>query len=61
MRTFLFVLALSDANEIFDWRIVGDYDWEWIVAMTLLGVISLPYFILTGPRGDSRRPTHLRH
>ena len=49
-KTFLFVLALAYANEFFDWRITGIYDWEWIVAVTLLGVIYLPFFILSGLR-----------
>ena len=48
--TFLALFALSYANEIFDWRLVGNYDWELIVAMTLLWVIYLPFFILTGLR-----------
>ena len=46
----LFVFALSLANEVYDWRVVGDYDWEAIVAVTLLGAIFMAYSKLTGPR-----------
>ena len=34
---FLMVLALAFANETFDWPLVGTYDWEAILALTLVG------------------------
>jgi hypothetical protein len=60
IKAFLSLLVLSVANEVFDWRLVGDYDWEWIVAMTVLGANVLPFLILTGLRSQtlSNHPPH---
>ena len=48
--TFLVVFVLSLANEIFDWRLVGDYDWEAIMALLLVGLIVIPYSIRSAHR-----------
>lgn len=48
---FLMVLALAFANETFDWPLVGTYDWEAILALTLFGLGGL-----TGAAVSSRRP-----
>ena len=50
---FLALLALAFANETFDWRFVGNYDWEAIVALTLFGLGGLTYAALS-----SRQPEH---
>jgi hypothetical protein len=60
INAFLSLLALAVANEVFDWRLVADYDWEWIVAMTVLGANVLPFLILTGLRRQ-RLSTHPGH
>ena len=44
---FLAVLALAFANETFDWRLVGNYDWEAIVALALFGLGGLTYAALS--------------
>ena len=48
---FLMVLTLAFANETFDWPLVGTYDWEAIIALTLFGLGGL-----TGALVSSRRP-----
>jgi hypothetical protein len=50
---FLLIFAVSLANEFFDWRIVGNYDWEAIVALTLVGLVATSYVLLTGRRHRS--------
>lgn len=35
---FFALLALAFANETFDWRLVGNYDWEAILALTIFGL-----------------------
>lgn len=47
---FLALLALAFANETFDWRLVGNYDWEAIVALTLFGLVGITYAALSGRR-----------
>jgi hypothetical protein len=48
---FLMVLALAFANETFDWPLVGTYDWEAILALTLFGLGGI-----AGAAVSSRRP-----
>jgi hypothetical protein len=50
---FLGLVILAFANETFDWRLVGNYDWEAILALTLFGLGGLTYAALSG-----RRPEH---
>ena len=44
---FLVLLTLAFANETFDWRLVGNYDWEAIVALALFGLGGLTYAALS--------------
>jgi hypothetical protein len=39
--SFLLCFALALANETFDWRVVGDYDWEAVVAVVVLGSVAM--------------------
>ena len=45
---FLGLLTMAFANETFDWRLVGNYDWEAIVALTLYGLGGFTYAALSG-------------
>ncbi|HSD18158.1 MAG TPA: hypothetical protein VLC71_12985 [Thermomonas sp.] len=45
---FLVLVILAFANETFDWRLVGNYDWEAIVALTLFGLGGFTYAALSG-------------
>lgn len=47
---FLLLLALAFANETFDWRLVGNYDWEAIVALTLVGLAGFAYALFSRRR-----------
>ena len=47
---FLVLIVVAFANEGFDWRLVGNYDWEAIVALTLVGLSGLVYMLLSRRR-----------
>ena len=49
---FLMVLALAFANETFDWPLVGTYDWEAILALTLFGLGGIAGAAVSGRRTD---------
>jgi hypothetical protein len=49
---FLVLLTLAFANETFDWPLVGNYDWEAIIALTLFGLGGLTYAALSAPRPE---------
>jgi len=49
---FLALVILAFANETFDWRLVGNYDWEAIVALTLFGLGGFTYAALSGRRPE---------
>ena len=53
---FLFLVILAFANEIFDWRLVGNYDWEAILALTLFGLGGFTYAALSGHRTERGAP-----
>lgn len=55
---FLALLALAFANETFDWRLVGNYDWEAILALTLFGLGGVTYAVLAD---RSREPDARSH
>lgn len=50
---FLMLVILAFANETFDWPLVGNYDWEAILALTLFGLGAFTYAALS-----DRRPEH---
>ena len=55
---FLVLMILAFANETFDWRLVGNYDWEAIVALTLFGLGGLTYAALSGRRPEQGARSH---
>ena len=55
---FLVLLTLAFTNEAFDWRLVGDYDWEAIVALTLFGLGGATYAALSGRRPEQGARAH---
>ena len=55
---FLAVLALAFANETFDWRLVGNYDWEAIVVLTLFGLGGVTFAALAGRSPEHGARTH---
>lgn len=54
---FLFLVVLAFANETFDWRLVGNYDWEAILALTLFGLGGFTYAALSGQRPERGAPS----
>ena len=56
---FLTVLALAFANETFDWPLVGTYDWEAIVALTLFGLGGIAGAAVSSRRPESGVPSHV--
>lgn len=57
---FLMLVILAFANEAFDWRLVGNYDWEAIVALTLLGLGGFTHAALSGHRPEHGAPYEAR-
>ena len=55
---FLVLLTLAFTNEAFDWRLVGDYDWEAIVALTLFGLGGVTFAALAGRSPEHGARTH---
>lgn len=55
---FLSALALAFANETFDWPLVGVYDWEAIVALTLFGLGGVTGAVVSSRRPGSGVPSH---
>ena len=55
---FFALLALSFANETFDWRLVGNYDWEAILALTLFGLGGFTYAVLSDRSREPDAPSH---
>ena len=55
---FLMLLALAFANETFDWPLVGTYDWEAILALTLFGLGGIAGALVTNRRTDSNAASH---
>lgn len=47
---FLLSLVLSLANEIFDWRVIGVYDWEAVIAVVLLGSVAMSWSVWSALR-----------
>ena len=46
----LLMFALSLANEYFDLRLVGDYDWEAILIVVLLGSMAMTWSVSSALR-----------
>lgn len=55
---FLTLLALAFANETFDWPLVGTYDWEAILALTLFGLGGIAGTLVSNRRTDANAASH---